>query len=237
VPLLLRATLPLLQVLALSFYQRFAAHPEASDILSRDNGAAARALLGVILIDSVNLDPSAKKVCDGDIAAASALQLIAPEPGQAQLFAQLDDAKFDQTFWGSLNPAQCLRYDFKSFTTAGKSVGLSSVLCPFNMLMVKSNFVEEVEKYRGQFDLYGVLTMAKANDGTRARQVCLTSKHDSMAAEAAKFLAAYEGGFFQLEELKEVFVPSSVLAFDQKNTAPSRKQVVPACLKYFESLA
>ena len=80
-------------------------------VLARDGGAAARALLGVVLIDTANMDPKAKKVCPRDSAAAAKLTKLAPGPSQGELFRQLDAAKFDADLWESLSIQQCLRYD------------------------------------------------------------------------------------------------------------------------------
>ena len=65
------------------------------ELLARDGGAAARALLGVVLIDTANMDPKAKKVCLRDSAAAAELTKHAPAPSQDALFQQLDAAKFE----------------------------------------------------------------------------------------------------------------------------------------------
>lgn len=217
--------------------ERYLAHPSGKELLAREGGAAARALLGVILIDSINLNPNAKKVCDRDIAAASALMEIAPSPSQEELYKALDEAKFSQTFWAGLESAQCLRYDFKSFGAGGKTVGLSSVLCPLGVLMAKDGFAEEAQKYMAEYDLYGVLVNTKKDDGSIVREVSLMSNAGSMAADSSQFLTSYESGLLQLQPLKDAGGPPWVLAFSQMNTAASRKQVAPGCIKFLESLA
>merc|ERR1719446_859781 len=57
---------------------------QGRELLGRENGAAARALLGVILVDSGNLG---KKACPRDHAAATELKKVAPSPSQEELFA------------------------------------------------------------------------------------------------------------------------------------------------------
>merc|ERR1711972_617690 len=66
--------------------EKYFANPRGKELLARDNGAAARALLGVILVDSMNLDPNAKQVCDRDVAAANVLMQIAPQPSREDLY-------------------------------------------------------------------------------------------------------------------------------------------------------
>lgn len=203
-------------------------------LLARDNGAAARALLGVILIDTVNLDPSAKKVCPRDTAAAVELLSIAPEPEQHDLFKRLDAAKFDSLFWDSLSIAQCCRYDYKEFTTGGKTYGLSSCLCPLEVLASKSGWAEEVASRASQLELFGVLTQVRPEDGgPAARQLMLHCKDEALTAKAAAFACAYESPCLKLEPF-QVSGPSGLKAFWQRNTGASRKQVQP-CLGAFFS--
>eukprot|EP00931_Biecheleriopsis_adriatica_P075342 TRINITY_DN49231_c0_g1_i1.p1 TRINITY_DN49231_c0_g1~~TRINITY_DN49231_c0_g1_i1.p1 ORF type:complete len:398 (-),score=96.67 TRINITY_DN49231_c0_g1_i1:112-1275(-) len=218
--------------------EKFFEHPRGKELLALDSGAAARALLGVILIDSINLDPKKKKVCERDIAAARLLMEHAPEPSQQELFRCLDDAKFDQDFWAGLESSQCLRYDYKVFEAFGKKVGLSSVLCPLDVLVVKDAWAEEALKYVEELDLYGVLVNTKRKeDGSVLRQVALMSATESYTEDAANFLSSYDSGLLQLEVLPPVHGPAGIRAFNQRNIGASRKQVAPACLAFFESAA
>merc|ERR1711924_546687 len=188
---------------------------------------------GVILIDSINLDLKCKKVCERDIVAATALKGICSNPRQEDLFRQLDEAKFSSTFWAGLVPAQCLRYDFKSFNAAGRSVGLSSVLCPLQDLLRKEGIAEATQEYLNAYDLVGVLCNTK-KDGSVCREIGLMSKDANLSSNAAEFLASYENCLLQLQSLDTVDAEASALcnfkALKQNNTAASRKQVAPGCL-------
>ncbi|CAN0258738.1 unnamed protein product [Scytosiphon promiscuus] len=106
---------------------------QAPGLLSSD---VARLLLGVILVDTINLDADAKRATERDVAAAEQLSLlVALSPsalGTAEgrscaspnaLFDTLRNAKFDPAFWGELSATDCLRYDYKSFHAAGESSG------------------------------------------------------------------------------------------------------------------
>merc|ERR1719223_1716895 len=206
---------------------------QGQELLARDNGAAARALLGVILIDSANLDPAAKKVCPRDSAAAAAMMRIAPSPGQPELFQMLDAAKFDGGFWDSLTIQQCCRYDYKEFTTAGKKYGLSSCLCSLDVLASKRGWAEEVTKRAGELDLFGVLTQVKpAGGGPAARQLMLYASDASLTQRAATFAQAYNSPSLQLEPIP-VAGPGGLQAFAQKNVGASRKQVQPCIGSFF----
>lgn len=213
--------------------EAYLASDAGRELLARDDGAVARALLGVILVDTVNLDPKAQKATDRDTHAVEVLERLAPQPPCAELFKQLDGAKFDAAFWDSLALDQCLRYDYKQFEARGKVFGLSSVLCSLESLASKAGWCVEVGKWAGKVDLYGVLTNVKsAGGGAPHRQIALVSGDaGACAAEAADFAAAYKEPPLQLEPM-ELQGPPGLKAFRQLNVAASRKQVAP-CLSAF----
>ncbi|CAM9831801.1 unnamed protein product [Hapterophycus canaliculatus] len=110
---------------------------QAPGLLSSD---VARLLLGVILVDTINLDADAKRATERDIAVVDQLShrvSWVPSSGQGsaggcrcatpnELFDTLRNAKFDTTFWRQLSATDCLRYDYKSFHPAGESSGSDS---------------------------------------------------------------------------------------------------------------
>jgi exopolyphosphatase len=94
-------------------------------------------LLGVILLDSINLSPKAGKTTQRDILAVQALQsqtdwkaLALPDelwnnndsskeektPDTTALFETLQNQKFHPAFWKGLTARQALNLDYKSFT-------------------------------------------------------------------------------------------------------------------------
>lgn len=207
------------------------------ELLARDNGAAARALLGVILIDAVNLDPAAKRVCPRDAAAAAEMMSLAPSPTQEELYHSLVAAKFDAGFWSGLTIQQCLRYDYKEFTTNGKTYGLSSCLCPLDVLAGKDSWEAEVTTRAGKLDLFGVLTQVKpADGGPVARQLMLYVSDAAVGAQAAAFAQAYESPCLELEPIQLVGL-AGAQAFSQKNVGASRKQVQPCIGAFFSTPA
>lgn len=227
--------------------ERFLSDAQGKQLLERHGGAAARALLGVILIDSCNLEPKAKKVCARDIAAAGELskyvskQKELSQNDEPDFFRQLDCAKFDAVFWQSLKIDQCLRYDYKRFESNGKVCGLSSMLCPLNCLFSKEGWAEGMAEYAKGLDLFGVLVMTKGDDGEITRELSFVSREPELAAHAGKFLEAYEGGLLQLDAPKgkvaaDAQGPMGMVVFRQGNTAASRKQVAPGCIEFLASL-
>ncbi|CAN0201985.1 unnamed protein product, partial [Ectocarpus fasciculatus] len=115
---------------------------QAPALLSSD---VAQLLLGVILVDTLNLDMEIKRATSRDIAAAQELsRRVSWLPSSAQgsgehspssarrrcttadeLFDALRNAKFDPAFWREISATDTLRYDYKSFHAAGESGGTS----------------------------------------------------------------------------------------------------------------
>eukprot|EP00752_Nemacystus_decipiens_P010923 g9707.t1 len=137
---------------------------QGSKLLSSD---VARLLLGVILVDTQNLDTESKRASERDVAAAEQLssrvswKTSSPQGRSCatpdELFDALRNAKFDPAFWKELSATDCLRYDYKSFHPVGESgegdrggadgdghqeprplkFGMSSVLCRLQTLAEK----------------------------------------------------------------------------------------------------
>lgn len=92
-------------------------------------------LRGVILVDSLGLDRNLPKVTDRDIAAVEALEASTTDlPARQELYQELNEAKFDPSWWESLSMYDALRYDYKQFAQAKASgegkwtYGMSSIL-------------------------------------------------------------------------------------------------------------
>lgn len=205
------------------------------ELLARDNAAVARALLGVILIDSANLDPEAGKVCDRDSAAAGALMDIAPDD-EEELFQSLDSAKFDAGFWDGLSIQQCFRYDYKEFASGDQKYGLASCLCSLEALAGKEFWEEEVATRGSVLDVFGVLTQVKEPGSSPSRQLMLYANDAAAAEEVAKFAQAYDRPSLELEAF-ELKGPAGTHAFAQKNVSASRKQVQPCLGMFFDTRA
>jgi len=212
--------------------EAFLATEDGREMLGWDGGAAARALLSVVLIDTVNLDPRAKKVTERDIVAAHTLQQFAPMPPIPALFARLDDAKFDRAFWHSLTAAQALRYDYKAFGISCGTLGLSSVLCSFSDLVEKKGFLEEMRQRSSKVALYGIMTFTRGDRGMR-RELALVSTNSTRTSRTNDFLLAWDAPPLELHVLD---VPGAhcLTVFTQGNVAASRKQVAPALVTFFE---
>jgi len=210
---------------------------DSKDWFLRANGAVARALIGIILIDTVNCDPEVNKATARDIAVIEALTplLFGSPDERTALFNDLSNAKNDSSFWQSLSVAQCLRYDYKCFEFSGKPVGISSVLCSLEDLAGKDGWSDSLTKWASEVELFAIQTVAVLADGSIKRQLLLAARDSELSDKAAIFLMAYKTPVLQLNGI-ELSGPLGLKAFDQGNTAASRKQVAPGVAAFFASL-
>lgn len=203
--------------------------------------AVATLLTGVILIDTVNMDPSVNKGTPRD---AEMLERLRPHlpptvPPRDEFFAQLIAAKFDPEWWARLSAADCLRYDYKQAASAGGSLryGFASVLLPLDLLSGKPGVVKAAADMMEERELDAMLVMSFAVSGQdKRRELLLVSKRSEACAQLQSILWA--GGTFrdELEPLEiggalgGTVVEGKALAFRQTNLAFSRKQLMPLVL-------
>jgi exopolyphosphatase len=133
-------------------------------------------LLGVILLDSINLSPSAGKATERDVQAVqtlldctnwteavtfgpadtSAALALGPrnhQPDLSILFNALQSAKFAPSFWKSLSVRDALRLDYKRFSTPRRdaadpeAIGISTVLLPWSDFVSQENVAESIHAF------------------------------------------------------------------------------------------
>ncbi|TYZ60603.1 hypothetical protein PybrP1_004271 [[Pythium] brassicae (nom. inval.)] len=203
----------------------------------------ATLLLAVIALDSINFDPSAKKVTARDVAAANELEKAACAPKEA-LFDWLQAAKFSPEHWAAFTVRNCLQCDYKEFElppTGGSSssnsgrYGVSAVLIDLERLVTKAEsgaaFVAELEAFASanRLAFLVVMTMFVDAEGSRHRQLLFYGAGgDSSAPRTCVAFLEREGslGLAPLE-LPASHADRRVQAFSQRNAGASRKQVVP----------
>jgi exopolyphosphatase len=139
-------------------------------------------LLGVILLDSINLSPSAGKVTERDVQAvqtlldctnwteavtfgpadASAALALGPrnhQPDLSILFNVLQNAKFAPSFWKSLSVRDALRLDYKRFSTPRRdaadpaAIGISTVLLPWSDFVSQENVAESIHAFMQEMNV------------------------------------------------------------------------------------
>jgi exopolyphosphatase len=180
------------------------------------------ALLGVILLDTVNLLPAAGKVTERDRQAVETLQRNvdwsqmnnkAAEEFRNDdhktintdaLYQYLSDSKFDQTFWNNLSAQDALRLDYKQFqaSSTGCCFGASSILQPMSAFMSKPRVLEEMQDFitTRKIPLLAVLSMTMTQGGERRRELLLCGEDTKLVRDVSSYLLSEKGSLLQLEE-------------------------------------
>jgi len=181
------------------------------------DGALGLSLLGVILLDSINMKPEAKKGTPRDEEAIQQLlqrtdwsscadtvpslmdqatiDKIFPDgrtnmPDRNALFNALIGAKSDPKFWLEMSAMNCLRIDYKKFIVNDRSsIGLSSVIITMNDLLAKEGFIDSMKAFIASEDvnLFGVLGVTFFDDKPK-RELLLAGDVDSVVDSFAQFL-------------------------------------------------
>jgi exopolyphosphatase len=223
-------------------------------------------LLGVILLDSINMIPAAGKGTARDGAAiqillqntywedlspvaAKTLQASSSsgQPGTQAFFDALQNAKFDPAFWKSLSVRDALRLDYKRFATETTtettgSFGVATVLLSLRDFCTKPSLVQGLLEYMQEVDvnfLAIMLTFTTDTTDELSRQLVLCSTKQSAVDDMLVFLTKV--GSLELEEVTDDLVSGSeseltVRFFHQGNAKASRKQVAPIFLQFFDSI-
>jgi hypothetical protein len=110
--------------------ERLAAAAASGALCASAASSAAVALAGVVALDCVNFDPAAGKATARDVGALDLLRPLLPAScaDVGALYARLEAAKFDPTFWAALPAAARLRFDMKRFDGPSCAYGASTVL-------------------------------------------------------------------------------------------------------------
>lgn len=216
-------------------------------------------LLGVILLDSINLAPAAGKATPRDAAAVRALlertdwqaglcdearrvlQLEQHRPNPTALFDALQSAKFAPAFWKSLTVRDALRLDYKNFAyddETGASFGVSTVLLSLDDFFATDGVVQGMCAYREHVnvDLLGVMLASTTTDGSLRRELALAASDNVLVDDLVQFLQIDGDDSLQITEAREAIVNGNVKirCFAQGNAKASRKQVAPALLRFFD---
>jgi len=219
-------------------------------------------LLGVILLDSVNLDLEVGKVTQRDRDAVEDLlenthwkdlpkrtritlhmASTSRGPNPTVLFNVLQDAKYEPTFWESLSVQDALNMDYKDFPygQSGKVFGVSTVLTSAHDFFKKQDVILSIRQYMENvgIDFLGIMFAFLEKDHLR-RQLALCGTDKALIRDMVEFLlkADYEQENLDLKEMEGNVVrkdnPELILRlFTQQNVAPSRKQIGPILQQFF----
>jgi exopolyphosphatase len=210
-------------------------------------------LLGVILIDSVNLNQKAGKVTPRDEEAVQALMqhtdwsaLDLPSellneslPDCTKIFDTLQSQKFHPNFWNGLSVKQALKLDYKSFSSGDKAFGISSVLQAMPDFMQRAQILESIQKEQllQGLEFLAIMHFSIVDD-TPMRQITLIAANRDLLELILHFMKAE--GSLQVEEVdyhQKHDTSLHMICLDQENSKASRKQVAPLLMEFFKQQA
>jgi len=216
------------------------------------------ALLGVILLDTVNMKPEAGKGTARDQAAIGTLVhktdwstlenksgLINTDDGTIDtdnLFDLLSESKYDQEFWRGLSVADALRLDYKRFQSpSGHVFGASSILLEIDAFLSKTDMMEELQSYMEQVGvpLLAVLS-SQFKDNAPRREMLLCGSNEKLVNDmTGDLLTSSEASIMKTEEvplgMENGTGALTLKRFRQGNPKASRKQVAPILLNFYKS--
>ena len=191
----------------------------------------ATLLLGTILLDTVNLDPTAERATAKDEAMASQLKELAG-PEAEGLFDRLQAEKFNVS---ALGTEDLLRKDYKSWDTPSGTYGMSTVTTSLEDWVAKdpglAAGLEAFLRSRGLACLLATMAYTDAGGGFR-RQLAVHAPDPELAAGLTAMLEASDLGLSRIRPagLKD---PGEAMFYTQQNTAVSRKKLQPLLQRFF----
>jgi exopolyphosphatase len=216
-------------------------------------------LLGLVLLDSINLSGEAGKVTFRDVAAVeyllrrTAWHNLSEEtrarlglthdgdpPKTLLLFEVLQGAKFDPLFWSGLSVRDALRLDYKQFSSPTTTFGISTVLVPAKEFTQTNDFPQSIEEYMLEVNvdfLVVMLAFTKPDTTELQRELILCGRNEALVINAVEYLMKDEQEWLLLHPMPDVDIASSLvkmILLEQGNRKASRKQVAPVLLGYFE---
>ncbi len=197
---------------------------------SLDEGTAML-LLGTILLDTVNLDPAAKRVTPEDEEIAEIL-LSLSGADQQELFDALQREKFNVS---ALSSADLLRKDYKEWQMGGQRVGISSVLLSIPDWLAKdSDLSGSLNTYAQAKGLDLLLAMIAYADPDFTRELVVYCPDPSLRSRVVTFLEESDLG---LKPVASDSVNESTNLYTQANVAVSRKKLQPLLVAFLEGEA
>jgi len=205
-----------------------------ADILLNQAGiqldtAAATLLLGTILLDTVNLDPEAKRTTPKDLAIVNRL-LTLTGADRTALFDKLQKEKFNVA---ALSSADLLRKDYKEWRMGSSLVGVSSVLFSVSDWLKKdSSLAASLGAYATSRKLDVLIAMNAYTEPQFSRELVIYCPDQAKRQALLNFLTTADLG---LEPLAAEQNEPAMKLFSQSNLAYSRKKLQPILEGFFSS--
>lgn len=205
----------------------------------------ATLLLGVIALDTFNMDVTMGKGTTRDEAAMNRLQSQALRERGA-LFTLLRDAKLDPEFWRGLSAAHAFFLDYKEFRSpsTGFVTGVPSVLLSAKEFVDKPGVFEQTASVMRGNSLNAVVAMALETQPVAKRSLYLATLSEELTNIYVSFLmspacsdAAISDPVFRSVLLNDNVTRLYIATIDQGNTKYSRKQMADYFIRLGEAEA
>jgi exopolyphosphatase len=188
-------------------------------------------LLGTILLDTVNLDPEAKRATGKDQEIAERLLKLSGAD-RKDLFDMLQKEKFNVS---SLDTSDLLRKDYKEWKMGASQVGVSSVLLPVADWLVKDKKLSaSLAAYAKARKLDVLIAMNAYTEPQFTRELVVFCPDAALRVKLLDFLAGSELG---LSKLAASINDEATALYAQANQSYSRKKLQPLIDGFFTGLA
>lgn len=196
----------------------------------RPDPAAATLLLGTILLDTVNLDPAAKRVTPRDELAAARLQ-ESTRADRAVLFERLQAEKFNVS---ALSTRDILRKDYKEYQMGALKCGISSALLPLGDWLRKDPRLEDsFAAYCESRGLDLLLAMSAYTQPEFRRELAVYSAEDPLRERVVSFLDGAGLGLSPLP-VQTGAQGARLRCYAQADASASRKKLQPLLAGYLQ---
>jgi len=184
-------------------------------------------VLQTILIDTVNLDPEAKKVTEEDIKIVKRCEETLGVVDKTSMFTKLSEAK---TKVDHLNAKQLLRRDFKTIEKNGNKICLSSVPMLARNWSKLANLDSHIKLFCTEEDFKVVVVLGSSFSSTKKeRDIILIGDKECKFYQTVK--TALESTSEPCLELTPNTELSNLTGYFQGNVGASRKQILPIIKK------
>ncbi len=218
----------------------------------------ATLLMGVIALDTINMDLHAGIGTERDGAALEKLRSISTH-SQDELFELLRGAKLDPEFWRQLSVDDVLRIDYKTFQSAAMkekqmpTLGMAAALMPLKAFLTKQDLYETAKRVMTDQKLGLLVVMTFVHQPAPHRELLLLAdkKHEALYNAVLQYVQDGSQHSLNCSLLRDEhttanakFQPTSVspdewilsAALKQGDAKASRKQVAPLLTNFLGSI-
>lgn len=184
----------------------------------------AQLLYAAVVLDCVNMAPSAGKVTPKDSRLAAALEARFPAlPARGALFQMLQDAKFDVS---GLNTEQMLLKDMKA-VSGSLNVAVSVLYIPLEDFLQRAGLEAELSGFclKFGFDLLLLMTISFSESSELIRELAVFSHSTACRQQVTHYLEQARSPALNLCPISSP--RPHITAYQQGNSLASRKKLLP----------